>query len=294
MLKTFKKVYIELSDYCGLRCHFCPQSLRKSQRGAMDLAIFERICAQLVGRSQRISLHILGDPLALKNIESYIEVVKHYRLKVDLVTTGLFLREKHFEMLLNAPFVQVAFSLSAFLANPQLLHLGHLERILGLCDENLKCNCPIFINLRIQTYDIKCHLPDLSEILESIATHFKQPLPKSLTQRVKLARKTFLNPMRSFDWTNRHSTSHFAESNTSHICYGASKQIGILSDGRLVPCCIDYEGKASFGSLVEQNLEEILQQQKFKDFFHQLLKGIPPCKLCRECAYPQNHRINIK
>lgn len=260
----------------------------------MELAMFERICSQLVGRCERISLHILGDPLALRNIESYIEIIKHYRLKVDLVTTGLFLREKHFDMLLNTPFVQVAFSLSAFLANSQLLRLEHLERILDLCDENLKRNCPIFINLRIQTNDIKCHSLYLSEILESIATHFRQSFPSPLTQRIKLAQKIFLNPMRSFEWVNHRLSPQFTESNASHICYGASKQIGILSDGRLVPCCIDYEGKASFGSLVEQNLEDILQQQHFKDFSHQLLKGIPPCQLCQECTYPQNHRINIK
>lgn len=140
MVMRFEKVYIELSDFCGLKCGFCPSVSRDKilKRGVMELELFERICAQVVGKARRVCLHILGDPLAVENLLSYVEILKKYKLKVDLVSTGLFLKENMFAFLLQAPFMQVSFSLSAFLANTHALSDRHLHMILSFVRINLE------------------------------------------------------------------------------------------------------------------------------------------------------------
>lgn len=150
----FEKIYIEISDYCGLKCGFCPSANIEQRRGAMDLELFEKICYEIQSHTKRVCLHILGDPLGVKDFISYVEILKKYHLAVELVTTGLFLQEWHFELLTQKPFVQVAFSLSAFLANENLLKKRHLEQILKFCAFNLSQNSPIFVNLRLHSDDI--------------------------------------------------------------------------------------------------------------------------------------------
>lgn len=94
--------------------------------------------------------------------------------------------------------------------------------------------------------------------------------------------KVFLVPTKSFEW---HIDGDFPLKSQSIKCYGASKQIGILSDGRVVPCCIDYEGRSAFGYLQEGSLDGILNSQKFRDFAQSLRSGQAPCDLCKKCGY---------
>lgn len=170
----FEKIYIELSDFCGLKCGFCPSAKRqKSQiRGTMELDLFESVCRQIAGKACRVCLHILGDPLGVENLASYAEILKAYQLKVDVVSTGLFLKERMFDLLLQDPFVQVSFSLSAFLANPQSLSYRHLHRILNFVHLNIQSHSPIFISLRFHSSDVDSHNLQYREMLEIIAESF--------------------------------------------------------------------------------------------------------------------------
>lgn len=313
-MKRFEKVYIEITDYCALRCAFCPNSQRiynsnplstpiatspNNMRGIMDIDLFKSLCAQLTGKTRRVCLHLLGDPLSVPNLANYITILKAYHLKVDLVTTGLFLRENDFSLLINPPFVQVSFSLSAFIANPMRLHNKHLENILSFCHYNVAHKSPIFINLRLHSNDFAANSPHLDTILHAISKHFKLSYLESTrlksTERVKLASKVFLVPTRSFEWSRKNSSpSESLDSTQDNVgkglrsgrfCHGTHSQIGILSNGHVVPCCIDYEGAASFGSLRTQNLHEILTSNRFIEFRHKLAMGKPASTLCAQCGY---------
>ncbi|BDB66598.1 Fe-S oxidoreductase [Helicobacter cinaedi] len=289
----FEKIYIEISDYCGLKCGFCPSASMEQRRGAMDLELFEKICYEIQSHTKRVCLHILGDPLGVKDFASYVEILKKYHLAVELVTTGLFLQEWHFELLTQKPFVQVAFSLSAFLANENLLKKRHLEQILKFCAFNLSQNSPIFVNLRLHSDDIFAHSVEFRALCGSVARFFGLDfavfIEKLTKGRVRLGAKVFVNPKTSFEWeqSGRVKTHKLKaqKSNIKVFCYGAIKQFGILSNGNVVPCCIDYGGKVSFGNVREQGIREILQSKKFVDFALALKRGKAPCELCEKCGY---------
>ena len=284
----FEKIYIEISDYCGLKCGFCPSASMEQRRGAMDLELFEKICYEIRSHTKRVCLHILGDPLGVKDFASYVEILKKYHLAVELVTTGLFLQEWHFELLTQKPFVQVAFSLSAFLANENLLKKRHLEQILKFCAFNLSQNSPIFVNLRLHSDDIFADSVEFRALCGSVARFFgldSNVFMESLTKgRVRLGAKVFVNPKTSFEW-EQSDGAKTQKTNVKVFCYGAIKQFGILSNGNVVPCCIDYSGRASFGNVRELGIREILQSKKFVDFALALKCGKAPCELCEKCGY---------
>lgn len=283
----FEKIYIELSDFCGLKCGFCPSSGRQwaQIRGAMDLGLFERVCEQIAGKARRVCLHILGDPLGVENLADYVEILKAHHLKVDVVSTGLFLKEDLFDLLLQDPFAQVSFSLSAFLANPKSLTDRHLQRILTFAQLNIQHYSPIFVNLRFHSADIESQSVRYSEMLSMIADCFGLDEIALGSDRVRLGAKVFLVPTKSFEWHLSKSADSLLDQSQAIRCYGAIKQIGILSDGRVVPCCIDYEGRATFGSLMQSYLSEILDSEMFRKFAQSLKNGQAPCELCAQCGY---------
>ncbi|CAK00173.1 Molybdenum cofactor biosynthesis enzyme /related Fe-S oxidoreductase [Helicobacter acinonychis] len=58
-----------------------------------------------------ITLHVLGDPCKLKNLNLYLNTAKRFSLKVDLVTNGVYLHD--FETLLQDIIYQISISLDA-------------------------------------------------------------------------------------------------------------------------------------------------------------------------------------
>ncbi|TLD95750.1 radical SAM/SPASM domain-containing protein [Helicobacter jaachi] len=310
-MKQFQKIYVEITDYCALNCGFCPSGGRKSRRGQMDLELFRQICTQIQGKTKRVCLHILGDPLSARDFEHYAKTLAHFGLKVELVTTGLFLHKQHFAMLSRPPFVQVCFSLSAFVANPCVLTMQHLEQILYFCAFNLEQNSPIFINLRLHEGDM--HKPLAQDILARIYRFFHVREDEMTQGRIRLGKKVLLIFTRVFEWEQvfekerrdmanvralkvykakaretkqpLQESKPFSKTQDSILCYGASGQIGILSNGELVPCCIDYEGRASFGNVRERDIKSMLDSINFRHFASMLKQGKAPCELCQKCGY---------
>lgn len=355
-MKKFQRVYIEITDYCGLSCAFCPNSNRffqesesidinskktaflaqrsvfkpkmpslitptpstpnnialnlatlspassnlnintiSSYRGIMPLDMFESICAQISNKARRVCLHLLGDPLSVRNLDKYVAILDRYKLQIDLVTTGLFLCKSHFDMLTSPPFVQVSFSLSAFFTNQSRLHKTHLIRILEFCRYKIDKDSPTFINLRLHSNDISQKSSYFKDMLGEIALFFgikSHEIECMISNgKVRLANKVLLVPKQSFEWelnTSREqkaSRKQHRNIKTTRFCHGAHEQIGILSNGDVVPCCIDYASKASFGCIRDKSLDEILESNEFIEFKNKLELGIPASKLCENCGY---------
>ena len=64
----------------------------------------------------------------------------------------------------------------------------------------------------------------------------------------------------------------------------------VLSDGTVVPCCLDHEGDVPLGNLFSQELDEILRALPAQA----LLSGFAARKLtqplCRRCGYARRFR----
>ena len=139
-----KKIYIEISDICGLKCDFCPAP--KGNRGVMDLATFRKAAFDARRFTRLIALHILGDPLSVGNLAEYLKIAKEANLSVEITTSGANLT--NFDLLLQSPIKQINFSLDAIkrLKNAPFL----MRRICDFCEYKINKKSEIFINLRVQ------------------------------------------------------------------------------------------------------------------------------------------------
>ena len=157
-----KKIYIEISDICGLKCDFCPAP--KGVRGVMDLVLFRKAVLEARHFTRLITLHILGDPLKIGNLAEYLQIAKEANLSVEITTSGANLSD--FDLLLRAPIKQVNFSLDAIrtLKNAPFL----LRRICDFCKYKVQKKSEIFINLRVQKR------AENAEIVEFLAQNLVQ------------------------------------------------------------------------------------------------------------------------
>ena len=74
------------------------------------------------------------------------------------------------------------------------------------------------------------------------------------------------------------------------VCWEPWHGLHILWDGKVVPCCWDYDGKYILGDLNKQTLEEIWNGKKMQELRKQCATNnftIPICVKCTEKIYPE-------
>ncbi|MGL2805567.1 radical SAM/SPASM domain-containing protein [Helicobacter pylori] len=279
--KLFKKIYIELSDICGLQCSFCPNP--KNIRGVMPLELFEKVCKEAAPLTPMITLHVLGDPCKLKNLNRYLSTAKRFSLKVDLVTSGVYLRD--FEALLQDAIYQISISLDAGLDNHNKINQHrYIQKILEFCRYKCEKNSEVFLNLRIQDGTLEKHQNLIKPFLESFECVSLEALKSQ--GRTRLFKKSFLNIQKTFKWPNLNDQNPLNQESKIPYCYGLIKQIAILSNGVVVPCCMDTQAHINLGDLNHMPLKDILNSQKAMAIKTHFLKGEALELLCKNCSYP--------
>lgn len=274
----FKKVFIEITNFCGLDCTFCTP-LKSTH--TMPLSLFEKISKEVKDFTHSIALHILGDPLSIPNLEDYLEIARDNKLAVDITTSGYFLH-LHKELLLHHSSIhQINFSLMSMLYQRKTVVLeDYFKELFDFLKAHQELKKEFFVNLRLWNLNTSMMPPKKNEIFYCKIKDFFQldtiyPINTRLAYKIHLIQKPF------FSWSpsqNKIDKGH---------CYGGLKQIGILSDGRVVPCCFDTQGNITLGDLKIQNLKDIFQTTKFLN----LIKGFKQNKrieeYCKSCTYPE-------
>ena len=73
------------------------------------------------------------------------------------------------------------------------------------------------------------------------------------------------------------------DGNREVFCKALLKQIGVLADGSLVPCCLDHNGDVILGNLLHQSLEEILSSPRAQAMIEGFKHHTATEALCQNC-----------
>lgn len=281
----FKKVFIEITNICGLACTFCPPVNRKT--GSMSLQLFEKINQQVAHVTKELAYHIVGDPLTLSNLNEYLNISDKYNLKVNITTSGFFLNESKFILLTHDAIKQVNFSLNSFNANKSKITFDeYMNSIFEFVSYKQSMKKEIFINLRLWNIDDDKSASDFNDkVIAAIKNFFEIDLelaniyltkPKS----IRLDNKVLLNFDEYFEWPNMNN-----EVETDGFCYGLSSHFGILCDGTVVPCCLDKDGCVKLGNLETQLLDDILNSSLTQNIILGFKQNLAIATLCKKCNY---------
>ncbi|MGE4294564.1 MAG: radical SAM/SPASM domain-containing protein [Campylobacterales bacterium] len=272
-----RRIYLEITPKCGLSCSFCPP--HKQTGEPMPIALFERAAAQAASLTREVSLHVMGDPLTVGNLADYLDICANHGLKVGLTTAGHLVNESRYPALLHPAIKQVNFSVASFAANPQKIALeAYLAPLIAYAQTASQTD-RIFTNFRLWNLDGKDETAAFNNaVLAVLARSFaveKREDFAQLAPRVRLVYDAL------FAWPDPHGAI-VAERGT---CHGASGQLAVLSDGRVVPCCLDSSGAIELGNVADQTLKEVLQTLRVRRLRDGFKRGELIEPLCRRCGY---------
>lgn len=278
----FGRVYIEVTNICGLACSFCPPQNSPSQ--TMTQEFFSTILEQLQPYTKTIALHIMGDPLTLSNLLAYLEIALQKGFGVELTTSGFLLNRHMPEVLFHPSVRQLNISLNSFNKNVTRLSFEeYMHGVLLACGAKLGFYEKPFINLRLWNLDESGSEREYNEaVRERLEKYFEISIEPLSYEPIRLASKIILHFDSYFEWPSLESLHE-----SDGFCHGLSSHFGILSDGSVVPCCLDSKGIVNLGNLHQNSLETILDSQRSRAIREGFAKGLACEELCKKCRYKE-------
>jgi hypothetical protein len=85
----FKRMYLEITNVCNLRCAFCPGTQRP--RRFMTPEEFRQLAARLRPYGTYLMLHVMGEPLLHPQLAELLDIAGALDFRVCLVTNGTLL-----------------------------------------------------------------------------------------------------------------------------------------------------------------------------------------------------------
>lgn len=254
-MKKFKKIYIEITNICNLNCSFCSKDKREKRE--MSLEEFDHVLKQIDNYTDYLYLHVKGEPLIHSKFEEILNICKKYNKQVNITTNGTLLDKKIDEIVNSKTVRQVNISIHSFM-NKNIINI--LKNGDLLSENGIQVVYRYWVNNDLE-----------KELTDFILNYYQVSLNGDNT---KLKDNIYLNKDREFVWPN---LDNEYISNKGK-CYGLRTHLSILSDGTIIPCCLDSSGIIKLGNIFNDDFETIINSKRVNN----IIKGFQNNKLCEE------------
>jgi len=273
--KNPKKIYqfpafvdIELTNHCNLNCKMCPRFLAERKQGFMSLNIFVKVANECKKYDTPIRLIGWGEPLLHPAINDIIKDIKQNKLPLHITTNGLLLKGRIFKEIVDS-------KVDSLIVSFQGTNAEQYQRMRRQDKYNeIKNNIQYLVKARGEKEKpfIQVTTTTTTETEEEKKQFIKEWLP--LVDAVSIG-KTNLS------FIERDTTKKYVP------CTEISHQIQVDWDGKVSPCCGDYDNYLTIGNVQEQSIYDIWNYSKRLQSFREILKncGHKSLMLCRNC-YP--------
>lgn len=273
----FKKIYIEITNRCNLNCDFCI----KNKRPIIDMNLdnFKIIIDKIKSYTSEIYLHVLGEPLIHKDINTFIDYATSKGLLVNITTNGYFIRN----IIDNKNIHRLNISLHSFSDKYSVSLNDYLDNIFNTID---KIDSKTFISLRLWVKDN--HTQD---ILNYINKRYNKNIDFIQdNHKVMIKKNLIIDSYHMFTWPDLNNT-YYSEAGK---CYGLINHIGILSNGNIIPCCLDTMGLINLGNIYQDDLSDILNKKIVRDMIKGFKNNQKIHELCKHCCFLEAKNESIK
>ena len=317
-----QRVHIELTNVCEFNCVFCPKASMNRPVGYMDTALAKRLITELSENKvcEKVTFHVMGEPTLHKGFFDILAHAEKAGMKVGLTTNGAGLGGKAGEKLLAYNLHQLDISLQTPDERSFSLRgakgMSFEEYAGGVMEffRKYKAAWPDsafkfrFLNTRFRKKKMEEEVGPVrvmsttEELRETFtrwaglvydAVHASPEMRKSGLKGigmlvsykwnvVEVAPKVFFETYVLSNWGHAFGGAKVRDAWAGY-CYGMRDHFGVLHNGDVVLCCIDYNGNTKVGNVRDSTLKEVLSS----DAVGRVVNGFRRVKVvhpyCRKC-----------
>lgn len=273
MDKKYSRVYVEITNICNRSCSFCPKTTRKPGRMTRDE--FSRVCHSLLGVTDYIYFHVMGEPLTHPDLPDFIRLATDMGFKCAVTTNGTLVCEVG-DSLISAGVYKINLSVHSFEGGEGEKYLSYIESLSDFADRASTSGVLTVLRLWNKGHDGGMNDKTLDILKTRLRGEWKWG-----NRGARIRHKLHLEYGDRFAWPDM-SCEDMVE---QVFCYGLGDHFGILVDGSVIPCCLDHEGDITLGNIFESPIEDILSSERAIAMRQGFEKRIATEELCKRCGY---------
>lgn len=286
-------ISIEPTWLCNLRCPECPtgSGMIKRENENMDLRLYRKFIDEIKTTTLHLFLYFQGEPFMSRDIFGMIKYASDRKIFTIISTNGQFLDNEMNQKIIQSGLNRLIISVDG--ADQETYEKyragGDLNRILE-GTKNLtelkkagKKRTPeiifqflVFRNNETQISSIK----KLGRISGANRIWIKSA---QIIHPDKIKETIPINPEYSRYFFDEEGKIKI-KSRLKNKCRRLWRTCVITTDGHVLPCCFDKEGKYIMGKLQDTKLSEIWHGQKYFKFRTEILNNRREIDICRNCT----------
>lgn len=262
-VKKLTSLIIEPTNVCNLNCSICPtNSGMTRKKGFLSFNLFQNIIAKSTSL-EHLCFHNWGEPLLNSDLFEMIKYAHNRGIRYTVLNTnGTLLDDNCVNQIIDSPLSIIRISVDG---NPYTY-----QQIRRISFKTIEKNIFHLIKKRDKTNG-----------------SFKVGIVMVIDEQTENQIDSFYNKWRNIVDHIRFQPK-IIQSKRKSLCpelfgngYG---QMVVLWDGKVIPCCVDYEGKLQIGDAQHESVDSIWHGLEVKRLRKKHLRGDFPdiCKNCNE------------
>ena len=311
------RCYIEITNTCNLNCDFCPKHHRRKRQ--LSAGEFNLLTDRVRGKVSFLYFHLMGEPLLHPLLPQFIRTANEKGFKTVLTSNGTLLHRCL--PLLEALPHKIQLSLHSHESNARGELAGYMQEVMQFSVQAAEKGTCMVLRLWNQggrdkeneevmrlieqyvpkpwkerpdgfrlsdhlylEFDRKFEWPTAGEKSEeNLKNESEEESENGLKENLKNESEENLKDESEEESENESGEKSSKKEKKQLFCKALIKQIGVLSDGSLVPCCLDHDGDVVLGNLLHQSLEEILASPRAQALIEGFMHHTASEKLCQNC-----------
>jgi len=269
--------WTDITRLCDLRCVMCPQSRGLAKhRPKMALDLFKQIVDDICENHPLIKLYMSGEPLRHDDLFTMIAYADAQGCRTMIHTNATLLTETMSTGLLDSALTFLSFSFDGCSAEVY-------ERLRPPAKfETVRDNIRRYLSLRTRrgrgphTSIEIIRMQDTKDLLESFVAEWKA----SGVDEVHIT-----DCMTWLGCVKDRRVDHPSEEADYKPCAAPFRHGCILSDGTVVPCCMDVSAKMPLGNVIEDGFRSVWNSKPYRQLRLAMLTGtLPLGSICANCS----------
>ncbi len=264
---------VEPTNKCPMSCRMCPRTnLMTRELGDMDFELFKKIIDQAKGSTAYINLQMFGEPLIHKDIPKMVEYAKNNGINVFMSVNPQFLTKEKVDKLLDAGLTTLVCSMEGTNSKTYKHYRGKaanfkkaVEGINRIADEKIKRN--------VKKPFIWVRMINMKETAKEFDKFKEMWKDKEGINKIDMKDFSSFGGLEGIKDEAEEDQMLKKRRNPKYACFKPWNELNIYWDGKVVPCCLDYDGKYVLGNLNEESLEEIWNGEKMQELRRQHIEN---------------------
>jgi radical SAM protein with 4Fe4S-binding SPASM domain len=281
---------IELTNHCPMTCPMCPRTTQMTRPlGYMSYATYARILGEIRESTARVFLHHFGDSLLHPEIGRFIQLASEHHIESHLSANPILLTQPRVEALVDNGLGELVLSIDGASPETSAAVRGAAARNLALAEDRLRALLDYKRRTGKAKPEVILQIVRQRQNVHEIDAWLERWKGTPGVKRLKV--KSYITWDGTNDDINRLRIEERRPAAPT-VCDKPWTSVTILWDGRVVPCCFDYDGIMTLGNVNDQPLASIWNGSALETLRRRHRDNdVADIKLCAQCRDKEGHPV---